>query len=131
MAVSGHLHAPATLFHGKSPRCPFDRRLGGPQSRSGRCEGEKYLALPGIELRSSYPSLYRLCYHKLIHSVTCPVLRLTAPPLFTPPNFPFGQVGSQLRLFSDSVVAFTSYPRRYGVSKQVRSTTEGRRVSKH
>jgi hypothetical protein len=40
-------------------------------------------------------------------------------------------VGSQLPLFSGSVAAFTSSPRRYGVSKQVRSTIEGRKVSKH
>jgi hypothetical protein len=36
----------------KSPRYPFHGRLGGPQSRSGRCEVEKnLLPLPGIELR--------------------------------------------------------------------------------
>jgi hypothetical protein len=34
--VSGQLHAPAALSPGKSPRYPFYRRLGGPQSRSGR-----------------------------------------------------------------------------------------------
>jgi hypothetical protein len=34
--VSGQLHAPAALPPGKSPRYPFYRRLGGPQSRSGR-----------------------------------------------------------------------------------------------
>jgi hypothetical protein len=33
--VSGQLHAPAALPSGKSPRYPFYRRLGGPQSRSG------------------------------------------------------------------------------------------------
>jgi hypothetical protein len=30
--VSGQRHAPAALY----PRYPLDRRLGGPQSRSGR-----------------------------------------------------------------------------------------------
>jgi hypothetical protein len=34
--VSGQLHAPAALLPGKSPRYPFYRRLGGPQSLSGR-----------------------------------------------------------------------------------------------
>jgi hypothetical protein len=34
--VSGPLHAPDALPGGKSPRYPLDRRLGGPQSRSGR-----------------------------------------------------------------------------------------------
>jgi hypothetical protein len=41
--VSGQLHAPAALFPGKSPPYPLDRRLGGPQSRSGRREEEKIL----------------------------------------------------------------------------------------
>jgi hypothetical protein len=36
MAVSGQLHAPAALPQGKSPWYPLDRRLGGPQNRSGR-----------------------------------------------------------------------------------------------
>jgi hypothetical protein len=34
--VSGQFHAPAALPPRKSPRYPFYRRLGGPQSRSGR-----------------------------------------------------------------------------------------------
>jgi hypothetical protein len=40
LEVSGQLHAPAALPPGKSPRYPFYRRLGGPQSRSGRYEEE-------------------------------------------------------------------------------------------
>jgi hypothetical protein len=36
MEVSGQFHAPATLPPGKVPRYSLDRRLGGPQSRSGR-----------------------------------------------------------------------------------------------
>jgi hypothetical protein len=39
MGVSGQRHAPAALYPGgKDPRYPLDRRLGGPQSRSG-CRG--------------------------------------------------------------------------------------------
>jgi hypothetical protein len=59
--MSGQLHAPAALP-------PLDRRLGGPQSRSGRCgEKRKFLTLPGLELRPlSRParsrSLWRLSY---------------------------------------------------------------------
>jgi hypothetical protein len=34
-----------------SPRNPLDRRMGGPQSRSGRLEKRKFLTLPGLELR--------------------------------------------------------------------------------
>jgi hypothetical protein len=38
----------------KSPRCPLDRRLGGPQSRSGPCGVEKnFLPLSWIERRPS------------------------------------------------------------------------------
>jgi hypothetical protein len=35
MEVSGKLHAPVALSPGKNPCYPLDRRLGGPQSRSG------------------------------------------------------------------------------------------------
>jgi hypothetical protein len=42
--VSGQLHALAALpSGGKCPRYPLDSRLGGPQSRSGRCGEEKIL----------------------------------------------------------------------------------------
>jgi hypothetical protein len=34
---------------GMSPRHRLHKRLGGPQSRSGRCGEEKNLALPDIE----------------------------------------------------------------------------------
>jgi hypothetical protein len=35
--VNGQHHAPAALYpRGKSPQYPLYRRLGGPQSRSGR-----------------------------------------------------------------------------------------------
>jgi hypothetical protein len=49
---------------GKSLRYPLERRLGRPQSRSGRCGGEKNLALPEIESGrpARSPSLYRLSY---------------------------------------------------------------------
>jgi hypothetical protein len=35
MEVSGQLHAPAALPPGKDLLYPWDRRLGGPQSRAG------------------------------------------------------------------------------------------------
>jgi hypothetical protein len=41
------------------PQDPLDRSLSGHQSRSGRCVEAKK---PGIESRSSSPSLYRLSY---------------------------------------------------------------------
>jgi hypothetical protein len=41
MEVSGQLHAPAALPQGKSSWYPLDRRLGGPQNRSGRGGEEK------------------------------------------------------------------------------------------
>jgi hypothetical protein len=50
MEKHGQLHALATLPLGKSPWYPLDRRLGGPQTKSGRCSKEKnVLPLPGIE----------------------------------------------------------------------------------
>jgi hypothetical protein len=68
MKVSGQFHAPAALLRGEQPRYPLDRRLGGPHSRSGRCEDEKnLLPLPESNLDSSVVqsvawSLYRLSY---------------------------------------------------------------------
>jgi hypothetical protein len=42
--MSGQLHAPAALPQRKDPPVyPFDRRLGGPQSRSGQHGKEKIL----------------------------------------------------------------------------------------
>jgi hypothetical protein len=50
MEVSGQLHAPAAYSQGKSPWYPLDRRLGGPQSRSGRGgEENNSQPPPGIE----------------------------------------------------------------------------------
>jgi hypothetical protein len=69
MEVSGQLHAPVALPQGESPFYPLDRRLGGPQSRSGSGGEEKNSQLlPGTEPQKSdrparYPALYRLSYH--------------------------------------------------------------------
>jgi hypothetical protein len=41
MDVSGQLHAPAALPQEKNPWYPLNRRMGGPQSRSGRGGEEK------------------------------------------------------------------------------------------
>jgi hypothetical protein len=63
MEVSGQLHIPAALSPGKDPWYPLDRRVGGPQSLSGRGGEEKnFQPLPGLEppyhpARS--PALYR------------------------------------------------------------------------
>jgi hypothetical protein len=55
--VSGQLHAPAALPPGKRvPQYPLDRRLGGPQSRSGRLEEEKILDPTGTRTPTSPPS---------------------------------------------------------------------------
>jgi hypothetical protein len=56
MEVNGQLHAPAALPRDKSPWYALDRRLGGHQSRSGRC-GEKKISqpLPGLEPPIMHP----------------------------------------------------------------------------
>jgi hypothetical protein len=46
MEVSGQLHASVAFPLGKDPRYPLDRKLGGPQSRSGRCEEENNFSTP-------------------------------------------------------------------------------------
>jgi hypothetical protein len=43
------------LRYVKGINYPLDMRFGGPQSRSGRCSGEKNLAIPGIEPGLSNP----------------------------------------------------------------------------
>jgi hypothetical protein len=54
---------PRLLYPGGNGfRYPLDRRLGGRQSRSGRCGEEKIVVMPGIEPGLSSPSLYRLSY---------------------------------------------------------------------
>jgi hypothetical protein len=68
LKVCGQLHAPAALPQGKSPRYSFYKRLGGPQSRSGRYgevkivypTGTRTPAPPGRPARSQ--SLYRRSY---------------------------------------------------------------------
>jgi hypothetical protein len=66
MEVSGQLHAPAAL---PGTWYPLDRRLGGPQSRSGRGGEEKNSQPPpGIEPQNPdrparSPALHRLSYH--------------------------------------------------------------------
>jgi hypothetical protein len=65
--MSGQLHTPTALPPGIEPRYPLHRRLGGPQSLSGRYREEKILTIPGLELRhlgrpARRQSLYRLLY---------------------------------------------------------------------
>jgi hypothetical protein len=67
LEMSGQLHAPAALPLGKESLVPLDRRLGWPQSRSGRHGEEKILTLTGTRTptpRSSSrrQSQYRLPY---------------------------------------------------------------------
>jgi hypothetical protein len=52
----------AILYRQLYPRCSSDKKLGGPQSRSGRCGEETNVAMPSIEPRPSSPSLYQLLY---------------------------------------------------------------------
>jgi hypothetical protein len=63
MEVSDQSHAPAALPQGKSPCYPMDRRLGGPQSRSGRGGEEKNSQPPPRIVQPVAKSPYRLSYH--------------------------------------------------------------------
>jgi hypothetical protein len=53
---SGQLHAPAALTPGRSPWYPLDRRLGRPQSRSGRHGEVKILDSTGTRTPTSRSS---------------------------------------------------------------------------
>jgi hypothetical protein len=60
MEVSGHLHLRPPYPQGKSPCYPLDRRLGWPQSRSGRGGEEKnFQPLPGLEPPITQPVVQR------------------------------------------------------------------------
>jgi hypothetical protein len=75
LGTSGLLHTPWPLYpQGKNPWYPFDRRVGGSQSRSGHCGGEEKDShpLPGLEPPIFQPVAQRytieltqlLCNHK-------------------------------------------------------------------
>jgi hypothetical protein len=53
LEMSGQLHASAALCQGKSPLYTFQKRVGGPCSRSGR-RGENALALTGNQTPVSF-----------------------------------------------------------------------------
>jgi hypothetical protein len=55
MDVSGQLHASDALPQGKEPQYVLGMRLSEPQSRSGRCGGEKILTLAGNRTRVIQP----------------------------------------------------------------------------
>jgi hypothetical protein len=75
---------------GKIPRYSLDRRLGGPQSRSGRCGGERNLALAGNRTPAVQPVARRctdwavptpaLCHviHRIPIGILCSLLSLLA-----------------------------------------------------
>jgi hypothetical protein len=65
MELNSQLHAQTAFTQERAPRYPLDRRLGGPQSRSGRCREENIPchpqeSNPGRPARSL--SRYRLSY---------------------------------------------------------------------
>jgi hypothetical protein len=55
--VSDQLHAPDVLPTGKEPPYPLDRRLSGPQSRSGRRGEERILNPTGTRNSDSDSSV--------------------------------------------------------------------------
>jgi hypothetical protein len=68
LEVSGQLHAPTVLLQGKSSRYPLDRSLGGPHSRSGRCEEEKLLDPTGTRTPTPRSSPLNVFIIKLLIS---------------------------------------------------------------
>jgi hypothetical protein len=69
MKLNGQFCDPAALPRGKEPRYPMDRRLGGPQSRSGRSEEKNdLLCLLGYDIgaykchsKYDYKAVISLC----------------------------------------------------------------------
>jgi hypothetical protein len=58
--VSGQIWVPAALALRKEPCYPFDRRLGGPQSRSRFCREEENFVCTGTRNPVRSQSLYLL-----------------------------------------------------------------------
>jgi hypothetical protein len=71
--VSGKLHAPAALPPGKSPRYPFYRRLGGPQSWSGRY-GEVNIFFPYRDSNSPPPIVQPLASRYTDWAIPAPLV---------------------------------------------------------
>jgi hypothetical protein len=59
MELSGQLDALAALPRGNRLHCPLDGRLGGLQSRSGRCGEEKNLGYAENRTLAVQPVAYR------------------------------------------------------------------------
>jgi hypothetical protein len=71
---------------GKSSRHSLDRKVGGPQSRPGRYDEEKFLTPLGLELRTlGHPScrlpLYRRRYPACCFTASRPALGPNQPPI--------------------------------------------------
>jgi hypothetical protein len=73
---------PCPITLGKEPRYLSDRRLGGPQSRPGRCGGEKSF-LPGTETpfsrhsaRSVVTIVTELCNKCTLHCIAADIAEL-------------------------------------------------------
>jgi hypothetical protein len=87
--VSGQLHAPFALPPGKSPRYPFYRRLGGPQSRSGRYGEGNIFDPTGTRnyCPSGRPARSQLLYRLQLNTIPFKIIPLhSTVPL--PPPFP-------------------------------------------
>jgi hypothetical protein len=93
----------------KSPWYPLDRRLGGPQSRSGRGGEEKNSQTPpGIEPPNSDRSArsqarYRLSYHGIFELGNSP------PPQYTSHSLPLTR-STEMGMFSDSFLTYWMTP---------------------
>jgi hypothetical protein len=74
MGVSGQRHAPAALYpRRKDPRYPLVKRLGGPQSRSGRWGKKKNLDRPIVQpvVRHYTASATAAPLHDIITKIFC------------------------------------------------------------
>jgi hypothetical protein len=76
--VSGQLHAPVALPPEKSPRYPFYRRLGGPQSRSGRY-GEVTISYPTGTRTPAPPVVQPVASRYTDWAIPAPVIGIALP----------------------------------------------------
>jgi hypothetical protein len=121
--VGGQLHSSAALPLEKSPRYPWDRRLGGPYSRSARHREEKILDPTGTRTPTPRSSIFCIGYFIQFHSHNiCIMIRFLHYDMFRPL---FLAIMKQ----SLTTVSVMPPPRAHTIKMQIRPPHERRKYA--
>jgi len=94
MDLSGHFTHRPLYPQGKNPTYPFDRRSGGPQSRSGR-GGEEKNSENSMGVTVPKPNSLFKCYCMWVVEGT--LLRVSITPLYSVPDMGIWKVEGSTR----------------------------------